>query len=101
MWNQERKWLGQLPQHQSCTPGMPNSNTYPKNDKSSCNVCTPQDSEVDSPAFIQVSEEGHSVLAHIHGFEPYFYVECPQAVQTWQVGGGLNGFRFQMWGGLQ
>jgi len=29
-----------------------------------------------------VSEEGHSVLAHIHGFEPYFYVECPQELQN-------------------
>ena len=24
-----------------------------------------------------VTEQGHSVLAHIHGFEPYFYTECP------------------------
>jgi len=24
-----------------------------------------------------VTEQGHSVLAYIHGFEPYFYVECP------------------------
>ena len=29
--------------------------------------------------FLEVTEEGHSVLAHIHGFEPYFYVECPKA----------------------
>jgi len=27
----------------------------------------------------QVTEEGHSVMAHVHGFEPYFYVECPEA----------------------
>merc|ERR1719330_1157603 len=25
-----------------------------------------------------VTEQGNSVLAHIHGFEPYFYVECPE-----------------------
>eukprot|EP00420_Gonyaulax_spinifera_P037278 CAMPEP_0197876486 /NCGR_PEP_ID=MMETSP1439-20131203/5446_1 /TAXON_ID=66791 /ORGANISM="Gonyaulax spinifera, Strain CCMP409" /LENGTH=1101 /DNA_ID=CAMNT_0043495773 /DNA_START=14 /DNA_END=3317 /DNA_ORIENTATION=- len=24
-----------------------------------------------------VTEQGNSILAHIHGFEPYFYVECP------------------------
>ena len=26
----------------------------------------------------EVTELGHSVLAHIHGFEPYFFVECPK-----------------------
>lgn len=26
-----------------------------------------------------VTEDGHSVLAKIHGFLPYFYVQCPQA----------------------
>eukprot|EP00928_Gymnodinium_smaydae_P053270 TRINITY_DN37302_c0_g1_i1.p1 TRINITY_DN37302_c0_g1~~TRINITY_DN37302_c0_g1_i1.p1 ORF type:complete len:1054 (-),score=284.41 TRINITY_DN37302_c0_g1_i1:242-3403(-) len=24
-----------------------------------------------------VTEQGNSVLAHVHGFEPYFYIECP------------------------
>ena len=24
-----------------------------------------------------VTEAGNSVLAHIHGFDPYFYVQCP------------------------
>ena len=30
----------------------------------------------------EVTEEGHSVLAHIHGFEPYFFVECPQEMPS-------------------
>ena len=30
-------------------------------------------------AHLKVTEEGHSVLAHVHGFEPYFFVECPKA----------------------
>jgi DNA polymerase delta subunit 1 len=29
-----------------------------------------------------VTEEGHSVLAHVHGFEPYFYVECPEGLRN-------------------
>ncbi|CAE7436736.1 POLD1 [Symbiodinium natans] len=29
-----------------------------------------------------VTELGHSVLAHIHGFEPYFFVECPKELQN-------------------
>eukprot|EP00434_Breviolum_minutum_P041516 symbB.v1.2.036930.t1/scaffold5332.1/size28346/3 len=37
-----------------------------------------------------VTEEGHSVLAHVHGFEPYFYVECPEELQTPD---GLDAFR--------
>jgi len=28
-----------------------------------------------------VTEEGNSVLAHIHGFLPYFYVPCPEGFQ--------------------
>ncbi|CAE8624823.1 unnamed protein product, partial [Polarella glacialis] len=28
-----------------------------------------------------VTSEGHSVLAHIHGFEPYFYLECPKELE--------------------
>lgn len=35
-----------------------------------------------SPSNHQVTEEGHSVLAHVHGFEPYFYVECPEAEKS-------------------
>ena len=35
-----------------------------------------------SPSNHQVTEEGHSVLAHVHGFEPYFNVECPEAEKS-------------------
>lgn len=24
-----------------------------------------------------VTEEGHSVFTHVHGFVPYFYIPCP------------------------
>ncbi|KAI5672299.1 hypothetical protein M9H77_12663 [Catharanthus roseus] len=27
-----------------------------------------------------VSREGHSICCHVHGFEPYFYVNCPQGM---------------------
>lgn len=37
-----------------------------------------------------VTEEGHSVMAHVHGFEPYFYVECPEELRTPD---GLDEFR--------
>ncbi|CAK9041258.1 DNA polymerase delta catalytic subunit [Durusdinium trenchii] len=37
-----------------------------------------------------VTEEGHSLMAHIHGFEPYFYVECPEELQKPD---GLEAFR--------
>lgn len=30
----------------------------------------------------KVTEEGHSLMAHIHGFEPYFYVECPEVLSA-------------------
>jgi len=28
-----------------------------------------------------ITEAGYSMLAHIHGFEPYFYVECPKNLE--------------------
>jgi DNA polymerase delta subunit 1 len=34
-----------------------------------------------------VTEEGNSVLAHIHGFLPYFYVACPEGFQDTKVFG--------------
>jgi len=37
-----------------------------------------------------VTEQGHSVLAHIHGFEPYFFVECPKELQSAE---GVESFR--------
>ncbi|OVA06886.1 DNA-directed DNA polymerase [Macleaya cordata] len=27
-----------------------------------------------------VTREGHSVCCHVHGFEPYFYISCPQGM---------------------
>ena len=29
-----------------------------------------------------VTEEGHSVVAHIHSFESYFWAECPRTFET-------------------
>lgn len=34
-----------------------------------------------------VTDEGNSVLAHIHGFLPYFYVPCPEGFEDAQVFG--------------
>lgn len=34
-----------------------------------------------------VTEEGNSVLAHIHGFLPYFYVPCPEGFEDARVFG--------------
>ena len=27
-----------------------------------------------------VTEEGHSCLVHVHGYEPYFYVQAPEGM---------------------
>jgi len=32
-----------------------------------------------------VTEDGNSVLAHIHGFQPYFYVPCPDDFQDCEI----------------
>lgn len=32
-----------------------------------------------------VTEEGHSVFAHIHGFVPYFYIPCPPGFEVRSV----------------
>lgn len=32
-----------------------------------------------------LTKEGHSVLAHVHGFMPYLYSECPQVTIAQQV----------------
>lgn len=29
-----------------------------------------------------VTEEGHSVVAHVHSFESYFWAECPRTFET-------------------
>lgn len=29
-----------------------------------------------------VTEEGHSVVSHIHGFESYFWADCPRSFET-------------------
>ncbi|RHY53570.1 hypothetical protein DYB34_005776 [Aphanomyces astaci] len=29
-----------------------------------------------------VTEDGHSIMAHIHGFVPYFYASCPDGLKT-------------------
>lgn len=29
-----------------------------------------------------VTEEGHSVVAHVHNFESYFWAECPRTFET-------------------
>merc|ERR1740138_1246569 len=34
-----------------------------------------------------VTQEGNSVLAHIHGFLPYFYVPCPEGFQDCKIFG--------------
>lgn len=34
-----------------------------------------------------VTQEGHSVFAHVHGFVPYFYIPCPPnfEVRFWNL----------------
>jgi len=33
-----------------------------------------------------VTEDGHSVMAHIHGFVPYFYASCPDGLKPSDCG---------------
>ncbi|KAH9128699.1 hypothetical protein LEN26_005754 [Aphanomyces euteiches] len=35
---------------------------------------------------IGVTEEGHSIMAHIHGFVPYFYASCPDGLKPSDCG---------------
>jgi len=45
---------------------------------------TPSGKETNVPVLRMygVTDNGNSVMAHIHGFEPYFYVQCPSEEQA-------------------
>lgn len=47
------------------------------------NLANPLNSDTVVPVLRMygVTEHGHSVLAHVHGFEPYFYTECPKELE--------------------
>jgi DNA polymerase delta subunit 1 len=36
-----------------------------------------------------VTEEGYSVVAHIHNFESYFWAECPRSFETEEHRSGI------------
>jgi len=46
----------------------------------------PLDNKVPVVRMYAVTEGGNSVLAHIHGFEPYFYVQCPSPEMATEEG---------------